>query len=212
MTEPSSREVAFGPLTIGYDDRVLVPRAWTVQQSEWVAELLDRAPAGNVLELCCGAGQIGLLAVRGSDRALVAVDLDPVACEFARANADRAGLGKRVEVRTGSMDAVLTPGENFAVVVADPPWVPTADIGRYPDDPRSAIDGGEDGLALVWSCVQVMTDHLVAGGLGVLQVGTDPQADRVRARLERAGKGLRVIDTRRAVGGTGVLVAIGRPQ
>ena len=66
MTQPTQtiRTMTFGDLEIAYDDRVLTPRPWTALQSEWAAELLESAPAGPVLELCAGAGQIGLLAVR----------------------------------------------------------------------------------------------------------------------------------------------------
>ncbi|MBI2244007.1 MAG: methyltransferase, partial [Nocardioides sp.] len=58
--------MGFGPLRITFDGRVLRPRPWTAAQSEWAAEILADAPAGPVLELCAGAGQIGLLAVAGS--------------------------------------------------------------------------------------------------------------------------------------------------
>ena len=50
------------------------------------------------------------------------------------------------------MDVVLDPHERFAVVIADPPWVPRADTGRYPEDPVLAIDGGDDGLDLARAC------------------------------------------------------------
>ena len=84
----------FGRLRIAFDDRVLRPRPWTAAQSAWAAEILATAPAGPVLELCSGAGQIGLLAVADIDRRLVCVDLDPVACDYARRNAAAAGHGR----------------------------------------------------------------------------------------------------------------------
>ena len=55
--------VQIGALTIAYDASVLEPRPWTARQSEWAADLLSVAPAGRMLELCAGAGQIGLLAL-----------------------------------------------------------------------------------------------------------------------------------------------------
>src|SRR6478752_6523726 len=134
--------VDFGRLQITFDGRVLRPRSWTEAQSAWAAEIIRTAPAGQVLELCSGAGHIGLLAVLGSTRCLLCVDIDPVACEYARQNAEAAGLTSRVEVREGAMDEVLRDGERFAVVIADPPWVPRMEIGRFPEDPELAIDGG----------------------------------------------------------------------
>lgn len=175
VTQVEPESMAFGPLRISFDARVLRPRPWTAAQSEWAAELIADAPAGAVLELCAGAGQIGLLAVAGSGRRLVCVDLDPVACDFARGNAEAAGLADLVEVRQGPMDEVLDDGERFAVVVADPPWVRRSEVGRYPEDPLRAIDGGDDGLDLARTCLDVARRHLLPGGSVVLQVGSAEQ-------------------------------------
>ena len=102
---------AFGELDIAYDDRVLEPREWTAAQSGWAAELMTVAPGGPVLELCAGAGHIGLLAVAASGRRLLCVDANPVACDYARANADAAGLADLVEVREGRLEEALAPEE-----------------------------------------------------------------------------------------------------
>ena len=107
------RSMVFGHLPITYDERVLRPRPWTVAQSRWAAELLRsvREPA-VMLELCAGAGHIGLLALAMADALpvrLVTVDVNPVACEFTRHNAEAAGLAERVDVRLGRIDAALAP-------------------------------------------------------------------------------------------------------
>src|SRR4051812_10156925 len=92
-------------LAIHYDHSVLEPRPWTAEQGRWAAELAAHAPAGRILELCGGAGHIGLVAPRRSGRRLVQVDADPAACRFARQNATVAGLGAQVEVRQAGIDA-----------------------------------------------------------------------------------------------------------
>ena len=148
-TEPAHMD--FGPLRIAYDDRVLRPRPWTAAQSEWAAECCSTAPPGPVLELCAGAGPDRAAGGRRRPRRLVCVDLNPVACAYARSNAAAAGLADRVEVREGAMDEVLRPRERFALVIADPPWVRRAEVGRYPEDPPLAIDGGDDGLDVAWT-------------------------------------------------------------
>ena len=85
----------FGGLHIAFDDRVLRPRTWTTAQSWWAASLLPDLVEGDVLELCCGAGHIGLLAVAESTRRLVCVDVNPAAAEYTRRNAAAAGLEAR---------------------------------------------------------------------------------------------------------------------
>jgi release factor glutamine methyltransferase len=172
--------IAFGPLSIAFDDRVLRPREWTAAQSEWAADLMVTAPGGPVLELCAGAGHIGLLAVSMSGRRLVCVDANPVACDYARANALAAGLADRVEVREGRLETALEADELFPVVIADPPWVPHDQTGQFPEDPLTAIDGGPDGLDVARACLSVIAEHLAPGGSAVLQLGTKVQADVLR--------------------------------
>ncbi len=183
----------FDGLAIRYDDRVLAPRDWTAAQSQWAAELSRTAPPGPVLELCAGVGHIGLLAVRLAPRPLVCVDANPAACDLLRENARTNGLS--VDVREGSMEAVLHPAERFPVIIADPPWVEQAQVGLYPDDPVTAIDGGHDGLDVVRHCLTLIAAHLPPAGSSVLQVGPT-QVTAVR-RLVAAHEDLTVADVRR---------------
>ena len=196
--------MAFGHLEIAFDDQVLRPRDWTVAQSRWAAELMQGS-GGRVLELCTGAGHIGLLALalEGSGEShLTAVDLNPVACTFARENAVRAGLADRVEVREGAMNHAIRPEESFDLVIADPPWVERAHVDRFPEDPVLAIDGGPDGLDVAASCLSVAERHLVAGGSLLLQVGSPRQVDQVRQRVQDMGIALTAVEERHVDGGS----------
>ena len=202
--------VDFSGLQITYDERVLEPRGWTADQSRWAAELIAQAPPGRVLELCCGAGQIGLLATaltaENRRRPLVAVDLNPAAVNLTAANAATAGLDGWVEVREGDMTEVVGEDERFAVIIADPPWVPTDRTARYPQDPMLAIDGGADGLTVARRCARVMQRHLHPDGLAILQLGARDQVDA----LDLTAYGLQVTAVRQ--GERGVLVRVSRGQ
>ncbi len=203
----------FGHLDIGFDGRVLRPRPWTSSQAEWAADLvrdLDR-PA-HVLELCAGAGHIGLLALGlagapSISHRLVTVDVNPVACAHARRNAAEAGLGPVVDVREGRIGGALTGDERFDLVIADPPWVARAGTNRFPDDPVVAIDGGPDGLDIAWECIRVGETHLVTGGSMVLQLGSTEQVDLVQDRLPAMAPHLSAHESR-PFGTHGVLVRL----
>jgi methylase of polypeptide subunit release factors len=171
----------FGPLDIAYGRQVLEPRAWTLAQSRWAAELAADADAGPLLELCAGAGHIGLAAAVLADRDLVQVEVDEVAAGYARRNADRAGWSGRVQVRIARLEDALSPDERFPLVLADPPYVRSRDVGRFPEDPRLAIDGGDDGLAVVRVCLAVAARHLLAGGPLLLQLAGPGQVAEVAA-------------------------------
>jgi release factor glutamine methyltransferase len=168
-----------GPLAIEYDDRVLTPRPWTAEQAAWAADISEELPAGPLLELCCGVGHIGLLAARLTRRPAVLVDSNRAAWRLARDNARSAGLSEVVEVRHGTVEGALAPKETFPLVLVDPPYVPSAETGLFPDDPRDAIDGGPDGLDLARVCLAVATRHLAPGGAVILQLRDAEQAHRI---------------------------------
>lgn len=173
---PTGPVLQFGPVEIAFDDSVLRPRPWTLAQAEWAAELVGD---DNLLELGCGAGHIGLAAAALSGSRLVQVDRDPSACRWAARNAAANGLAERVEQRCGPTTDVLVPGERFRVVIADPPYVPSADVALYPEDPLGAIDGGPDGLEGVRAFLSGLDPHLAPGGCVVLQVRGAAQAEQL---------------------------------
>lgn len=173
----------FGPLHVTYNEDVLAPRQWTLAQSHRAAELLHQKDAGPILELCAGAGHIGLATIYLTGRSGVLVDLNPTAAEFARHNAAAAGLSDIVEVRTGEFAATIAPEERFAAIIADPPWVPTDQVPAFPADPPVAIDGGPDGLVVARACVRVANTCLMSGGVMLLQLGSSEQVHRLQAWL-----------------------------
>lgn len=204
-SSPDLESMAFGHLEIAFDRRVLRPRPWTIEQARWAADLLNQVPEGPVLEMCCGAGQIGLLAIAQTPRALVSIDVDPGAVAFAEHNAASAGLCAQVEVRNGSVDAALHHHEQFALIIADPPWVPCAEVATFPEDPRRAIDGGVDGMEVARLCLTVAERHLKPGGVVLLQLGSTSQVARISDFLSVGS--LRVRETR-DFPGQGVLVRL----
>jgi len=197
--------VDFGGLQISFDTRVLRPRDWTTAQSWWAAALSRDLPAGDVLELCSGAGQIGLLAVAESERHLVCVDVSPIAASYTRHNAAAAGFSDRVSVRTGLISEVLPRGEQFPLIIADPPWVRRSETVRFPEDPLLAIDGGDDGMDVVHECLRAISGHLAPGGVALIQLGSQDQAEAVAGLLACSGL---VAGEVRAYGERGVLLRI----
>lgn len=203
----STSTALFGGLTIAYDERVLAPRSWTYHQSLWALELLDDLPAGPILELCAGAGQIGLAVAAESARSLLGVDADPVAAGYATRNAADAGLSERVEIRVSCVSRALTSHETFPLILADPPWVPREHVGRFPEDPLTAIDGGPEGLDVARECICVIGRHLDADGRALLQLGSEAQVGSLE--VDFADGDLRV-GSIRTFGDRGVLVLLSR--
>jgi len=194
--------VDFGVLTVAFNRRVLRPRPWTITQANWAAEAARSVPAGPILELCAGAGHIGLLAGVLSGRRLVQVDSDPSACRFAQLNAEQAGVRDQVDVRCGDIGSAVMSSERFPLIIADPPYIPSADIGRFPDDPPAAIDGGEDGVDMIRACVDVASGHLSENGACLLQVRGPSQIAALESLVESRALVVRdaqVVDDERAI-------------
>lgn len=207
MTEVMS----FGPIEVRFDDRVLRPRPWTLAQAHWAAELVEGKLPGRAVELCAGAGQIGLAFGMFVPHRLVLVDIDPVACDFARANAESAGIADRVEVRVSPLESALAPHEWFEIMLVDPPWVRSALTSRFPGDPLLAIDGGPEGMDVAFACVDVIHAHLARGGHAIVQLGDASQVSLLTEHMSALGgsPSLELIETR-DFGVDGVLLHLRR--
>ena len=138
----------FGGLRVAVTAGVFVPRRRTEALVEEAAALA--APGDVVVDLCCGSGAVGAaLAARLPGIALHAADVDPVAVACARRNLPG------VPVHEGDLFAALPAvlRGRIAVLTAHVPYVPTAALALMPPEardhePRTALDGGPDGLAL----------------------------------------------------------------
>lgn len=186
----------FGPLTVHFDHRLPQPREWTTHQGMWAAELARDLPDGPLLELCCGTGQIGLLAVALSDRGGVLVDVDPVACTYAEFNAITNGLSSRVSVRPVSFTVAMSAGERFPLITIDAPCLPTAEVEGV-DAPTFAVDGGHDGLDVAKEALWVASEHLTDSGQILLAVSSPAQVSRLDSWLgEQVSPDLRLAEVR----------------
>ncbi len=71
----------------------------------------------TVLDVGCGSGILALAALRLGAGHAVGLDTDPLAVEATRANADRNGLGDRLDVSAGPL--ATTAAERFPLVLAN---------------------------------------------------------------------------------------------
>lgn len=180
-------EKEFWSMSFLVDARVLIPRPDTERLVEAAAQRGGR----RVLEIGTGSGAVALALARElPDARIVATDLSADALEVARANAHRHGLAERVRFAQGDLFAPVA-GERFDLVVSNPPYVPHLDIPRLQPEiayhePRIALDGGPDGLAILRRLVAEAPAHLEPGGWLLSEMG-DGQAPAVVALAEAAG-------------------------
>ncbi|MGY1771414.1 putative protein N(5)-glutamine methyltransferase [Blastococcus sp. SYSU D00813] len=181
--------VRFDGLRVPVEPGVFVPR----QRSVLLVDLALAAVPDprTVVDLCCGTGALAAaVAARAPGPVEVhAADLEPAAVRCAaRTLAPWHGRAHR-----GDLFAAL-PGRlrgRVDVLVVNAPYVPTGSIGLMPPEarlhePRSALDGGPDGLDLHRRVAAGAPGWLAPGGVLVLETSA-PQAERTAAAVRAAG-------------------------
>ena len=186
----------FYGLALSVDERALIPRPETETLVELalgvIADRLTSAPRSvdarplMAWDVGTGSGAICVaLAVEcrrrgyGRDVSFRATDISADALALAIENAVGHGIADAIEF--AQADLADLPGTDPAdLLLANLPYVPTDDLPTLPVaasfEPRLALDGGDDGLALVRRLLAQLPQALVAHGVALLEIGSD-QAD-----------------------------------
>ncbi|TDQ01502.1 putative protein N(5)-glutamine methyltransferase [Labedaea rhizosphaerae] len=155
--------VEFHGLRVAVSPGVFVPR----RRTEF---LVDQAltyvrPDSVVVDLCCGCGALGAAVLAAVPSvSLYAADIDPAAVACARRNVPRVYQGDLFDALPLSLQGKVS------VVMANVPYVPTEAISTMPPEarehePRVALDGGPDGLAVARRVLAAAPAWLAPGGV-----------------------------------------------
>jgi release factor glutamine methyltransferase len=143
----------FWGLPLRLNDATLVPRPETETVVEAALAAIDsagpRTRTLRIADLGTGSGALLIaLLTELPNAAGIGTDVSCKTLAAARGNADRLGITARTEFAICDFGAALTG--SFDLVVSNPPYIASADIDTLsPEvrhDPRSALDGGTDGL------------------------------------------------------------------
>ncbi|WP_330229944.1 putative protein N(5)-glutamine methyltransferase [Nocardia sp. NBC_00508] len=193
----------FHGLRVAVSPGVFVPRQRTAFLVDQAVELI-RTRTGHpmVVDLCCGSGALGLaaatiVAAEGRTVTLAAADLDPVAVECARRNLTPLGA----PVYQGDLFEAL-PEELrgcIDILLCNTPYVPSAMIAQMPPEarehePRTALDGGSDGLDTFRRVATDSSAWLASGG-HLLVESSEEQAPLALAILSKHGLAGRVAES-----------------
>jgi release factor glutamine methyltransferase len=190
-------EAGFYGRMFGVDPRVLVPRPETELAIEWAVRHLraiGRA-GGTAADIGTGSGAIAVtLAGELPDLNVFASDLSAEALAVARRNAARNSVFQHVTFLHGDLAAPLLPFAPFDCVVANLPYVPSAECAAAPDpvsfEPLMARDGGPDGLDFYRRLAFDLEALVAPRGIAILEAGpANARAleELVREALPHAG-------------------------
>ena len=187
-------EWEFYGLTLDVTPDVLIPRMDTEVLAERAILLARAAGEGaRVLDLCAGSGCVGLaVAANVPTCRVVLADVSEAALKICKGNVRRNELNARVTCVQA--DALQKPDAalwDFDVIACNPPYIPTGDLAGLDVsvrdyEPRSALDGGADGLDFYRAIAAQWGSALRLGGSLLFEVGIN-QAMDVAALLEGSG-------------------------
>jgi ribosomal protein L3 glutamine methyltransferase len=182
-----TREAFLGEHRFYVDERVIIPRSYFLEilPSQLGPFVPDAKKVLRAVDVCTGSGCLAVLLAHHFPNARVdAIDLSADALAVAKINIRRHGLSGRVKVyQSDVFDRVppslklrrTGPPADYDVILSNPPYVPTRELrGLAPEfkqEPRLALDGGADGLAIIRKLLRQARDRLAPGGIVLLEVG-----------------------------------------
>jgi len=193
----------FWTLTLAVSPATLVPRADSETLIEAaLAAFPDRAVVRRILDLGTGTGCLLLAALSEFPDAWgVGVERSAAAASLAAANAASCGLAGRAGLVCGDWTDSAVGG--FDLILCNPPYIESAaipalmpEVARH--EPRTALDGGPDGLTAYRRILPDLPRLLAPGGIAVLEMGAGQH--RGVAALARAA-GLDIAAMRADLGG-----------
>ncbi|MDQ2857281.1 MAG: peptide chain release factor N(5)-glutamine methyltransferase [Candidatus Eremiobacteraeota bacterium] len=174
-------DAGFYGRTFSVSPAVLVPRPESEHIVELALEGLRSRRTSEPVRICdvgTGSGSLAVtLALELPDAHVVAIDVSPDALAVAAQNASALGAESRIRFVLGDLFESLEPDERFDCIVANLPYVATAELARAPAptsfEPRLALDGGRDGLEAYRRLLAGVPDRLIECGRLLMEAGPD---------------------------------------
>ncbi len=192
------------------ETEILAELGW--QWLEFTLQRVPEQPKGwtpTALDFGTGTGCIAIaLAVKCPAAKITATDISADALALTKENAARNGVAERIEFLQGDgfvalfdasergrlarelsgADTRTSCPRSFDLIISNPPYIPSAEIATLqPEvrdfDPRSALDGGGDGLDFYRLIASQAAAFLKPGGKVMLEFG-DGQAEAIRRIFE----------------------------
>jgi len=170
------RRAWFAGLEFYVDERVLVPRSPIAELIEQgFAPWVEGARVRRILELCTGSGCIAAACALAFPEARVdATDISPAALAVAEINVERHAVGDRVRLIESDLYEAV-PAGRYDLIVANPPYVPAAEVAvlprEYQHEPALGLAADDEGLAVVVRILRESGAYLSDHGVLIVEVG-----------------------------------------
>jgi len=196
-------------LELQVDSTVLIPRQETellVELALCVASELGETGLTPWADLGCGSGCIAIALARAWPQSQGwAVDISASALKLASLNATIHGVAKSINWLQGNWAEPLQfQAGKWKLLISNPPYIPSAVVNQLEplvrnNEPRLALDGGDDGLDSIKSICKLAPILLAPGGWLLLEHHHD-QSEAVLKLLRHAG--LELVEAKSDLEGT----------
>ena len=168
----TGRQEFFG-LSFEVSPVVLIPRPETELLVETALSWLRSHPTANsAVDVGTGSGCIAVsLAANTPSLHIVATDISAEALVIAQQNAHFHHVDDRIAFQEA--DLISPDLGQFDLICANLPYIPTsklAEVNSLPYEPALALDGGQDGLALIKRCLDLTPAHIRTPGLLLFEI------------------------------------------
>lgn len=179
-------EAEFMGITLSVNKQVLIPRPETELLVERALSIIKtiRKETIQVLDIGTGSGNIPIaIASFAPAVSVTSIDVSQGALETAARNAARHSISS-VMFRHADVFAEFPPGQQFDVIVSNPPYISRDDFALLEPEvrefePAIATTGGEDGLRFLRRISELSAGKLYAGGWLLMELSYDQSVEAV---------------------------------
>ena len=158
------------------DENVLIPQPDTEVVVETAIQFInDSNTEICILDLCTGSGCIGISIAKNIKNARVVLsDIQEKSLAIAQKNAIQNKVEKNIKMVQSNLFEKLK-NYQFDTIVSNPPYIETSEIAtlskEVQQEPKIALDGGEDGLFFYNKILKEASSYLKSKGYLVLEIG-----------------------------------------
>jgi release factor glutamine methyltransferase len=131
----------------------------------------------RILEVGCGSGLISAVIKNNTKAKIIGIDINPNAVKCTQENGVDAIRGDLLSCIKGKFD----------MIILNPPYLPTNDEERTHDWINVALDGGNDGRAIIDRFLEESCDHLLENGRILMLVSSFTGIKEVKSRMISLG-------------------------
>ena len=171
-----TRHQEFFKLDFEVTPEVLIPRPESEAIVEIALELLPADRGSRFADVGTGSGCLAISILHELPNASgIATDISAAALAVARCNAQTQRVADRLQLIESDLLTAIPGGEQFELIVSNPPYVPDDDIDslqrEVKREPRSALAGGSDGLDVIRRLLHEAAPRIQTGGHLVFEFG-----------------------------------------